>query len=155
MDIQPIDLGEEMRQGVQFCLDLPPVILCGPVASQGLHRCELYSLRRVCNRFMLGPNRCFDAPAQFGELILRNIHLKLTNRILVRCLLVAALSNSGLGHMVLLLMVMSVNSYECMQCTNSASGVKRLTPKRLRSSGVRQCRRSVEVWARRADRAAK
>ena len=38
MNVQSIDLGDELRQGVQFCLDLAPVILCRPIARQRLNR---------------------------------------------------------------------------------------------------------------------
>jgi hypothetical protein len=44
MNVQSVDLGDELRQGVQFCLDLAPVILCRPIARQRLHRRELHSL---------------------------------------------------------------------------------------------------------------
>ena len=45
VNVQPIDLGDELRQGVQLRLDLAPVILCRPIARQRLHRRELHSLR--------------------------------------------------------------------------------------------------------------
>src|ERR1700681_856843 len=37
MDIQPVDLGDELRQSVHLCLDLAPVILLRPVARQRLN----------------------------------------------------------------------------------------------------------------------
>jgi hypothetical protein len=55
MDIQPIDLGEKLWQGVQFGLDLAPVVICRPIACQGLNRRELYSLGCIGDRFPLGP----------------------------------------------------------------------------------------------------
>ena len=87
MNVQPVDLGDELRQGVQFCLDLAPVILCRPIARQRLNRRELYALGCICNRLSFRPLRCVDAPAQFGEFRFRNIHLKRANGVLVRGLL--------------------------------------------------------------------
>ena len=89
VNVQPIDLGDELRQGVQFCLDLAPVVLCRPIARERLHRRELHALRCICNRFPFRPLCRVDAPAQFGEFRFRNIHLKRANRILVSCLLAA------------------------------------------------------------------
>src|ERR1700692_789406 len=54
MNVQSIDLGDELRQGVHFCLDLAPVILCRPIARQRLNRRELYSLGCICNRSRSG-----------------------------------------------------------------------------------------------------
>ena len=139
MNVQPIDLGDELRQGVQFCLDLAPVILCRPIARQRLHRRELYALGCIRDRFSFRPLCCVDAPAQFGKFRFRNIHLKRTNGGVVRCLLAASFCNSGLGHRVLPSMVyfeLSVNTYDCMQCASPASRVMRLTRKCLRAFGV-------------------
>ena len=38
VDVEPVDLGLELREGVQLCLGLPPVVLGRPVA------CELLSV---------------------------------------------------------------------------------------------------------------
>jgi hypothetical protein len=102
MNVQSIDLGDELRQGVHFCLDLAPVILCRPIARERLDRRELYSLGCICNRFSFRPLCRVDAPAQFGQFGFRNIHMKRTNCILVICLLPALLCSTGLGHGVLL-----------------------------------------------------
>ncbi len=99
MNVQSIDLGDELRQGVHFCLDLAPVILCRPIARQRLNRRELYSLRCIRDRFPFRPLRRIDAPAQFGQFRLRNVHMKRTNRMLVICLLTALLCNCA--HVVL------------------------------------------------------
>ena len=55
MNVEPVDLGDELRQGVQFCLDFAPVILCRPIARQRLNRRELYALGCIWNRFSLRP----------------------------------------------------------------------------------------------------
>src|SRR3984893_9380731 len=79
MNVQSIDLGDELRQGVHFCLDLAPVILCRPIARERLDRRELYSLGCICNRFSFRPLCRVDAPAQFGEFGFRNIHMEWVN----------------------------------------------------------------------------
>src|SRR5437867_10144949 len=103
MNVQSIDLGDELRQGVHFCLDLAPVILCRPIARERLNRRELYSLGCICNRFSFRPLCRVDAPAQFGELPFRNnTHMKRTNCGLVSCLLAALFGSTGWRHGVLL-----------------------------------------------------
>src|ERR1700726_2358925 len=103
MNVQSIELGDELREGVHFCFDLTPLILCRPIARERLNRRELYSLGCICNRFSFRPLCRVYAPAQFGEFRFRDIHMKRTNRILASCLLAASLCSTGLGHAVLLL----------------------------------------------------
>ena len=67
MNVQSIDLGDELRQGVQFRLDLAPVVLCRPIARERLNRRELHALRCIRDRFPFRPLCCVDAPAQFGK----------------------------------------------------------------------------------------
>jgi hypothetical protein len=106
MNVQPIDLGDELRQSVEFRLDLAPVVVRAPIARECLNGRELYALRCVRDRFPLRPLCRVNAPAQFGEFRLWNIHMKRTNCILVICLLPALLCSTGLGHGVLLLVVL-------------------------------------------------
>src|ERR1700758_2263711 len=98
MNVQPIDLRDEIRQGVQSRFDFAPVVICRPIASERLSRRELYSLRSVCNCFSFRPLRCVDTPAQFSKFRLRKLLSKGPNRILVRCLLDASLCSTSLGH---------------------------------------------------------
>src|SRR6516164_1205986 len=30
MNVQPVDLGDELREGIQFCLALAPIVICPP-----------------------------------------------------------------------------------------------------------------------------
>src|ERR1700726_4782183 len=103
MNVQSIELGDELREGVHFCFDLTPLILCRPIARERLDRRELYSLGCICNRFSFRPLCRVDAPAQFGQVCLWNVYMKRTNCILVICLVAASWCNTGLGHSVLLL----------------------------------------------------
>src|SRR5580704_8445012 len=101
MNVQPVDLGDELRQGVQFCFALAPIVICPPIARQRLRRRELYSLGCICNRFSFRPPCSVYAAAQFGEFRLWKIHLReRTNSIR---LLAASLRSTGLGHGILLL----------------------------------------------------
>ncbi len=104
MNVESIDLGHELRQGVQLRLALAPVVVCRPIARELLNRRELHALRCIRDRFPFGPLGRVDAPAQFGKFRFRNIHrMKRTNRILVSCLLAGLLCCTGCGHGVLLL----------------------------------------------------
>ncbi len=98
MNVQPIDLGDELRQGVQFCLTLAPVVICHPVVREFLHGRELHALRLIANGFLLRPSCCLNPAAKVGERLIREAHTKRTNRILVICLLASALCSGGLSH---------------------------------------------------------
>ncbi len=73
MNVQPVDLGDELRQGVQFRLALAPVIIRRPIARDFLHRRELHALRFIRDRFPVRPSCRVDAPAQIDERLFRNV----------------------------------------------------------------------------------
>ena len=73
VNVQPVDLGHEVRQGVQFRLALAPVVVGPPVAREVLHHREPHALRVVGDRLALGPPGRVYASAQLGDLLLRNI----------------------------------------------------------------------------------
>src|SRR5579862_3649814 len=98
MNVQPIDLGDELRQGVQFCLDFAPVVFRRPIARQRLHGCKLYSLGRIGDRLSFRPSRRVDAPAQFGKIRLRNVYGKRTNGALARDAFTASLGGRSWCH---------------------------------------------------------
>src|SRR6266481_610620 len=100
MNVQPIDLGDEIWQGVQSCLALAPVVVRAPIACECLTGRELYALRCVRDCFPFRPLCRVYTPAQFGKFCFRKIHIKRTNCI---CLLAASLCSTGLSHGVLLL----------------------------------------------------
>src|SRR3954462_6714010 len=68
MNIEPVDLGDELRQCVQAGLDLAPVVLRRPVARELLHRGKLYALGGVGALLALGPLGCVDALAQITQI---------------------------------------------------------------------------------------
>ena len=76
VDVQPVDLGDELRQGIEGGLDLAPVVLRLPVTRELLHRRERHALRFIRYGLLLGPLRRRDAPTQFRQRLIRNIDLE-------------------------------------------------------------------------------
>ena len=73
VDLDPVDLGRELRQRVQPRLARAPVVLGRPVAGELLHRRQLHALRAIGDELLGGPARRRDPAAQLGELLLRNL----------------------------------------------------------------------------------
>src|ERR1700752_301260 len=115
MNVEPVDLGDEVRNGFKFRLPLAPVVIGAPITSELLHRGERYVLRRIRYQFALGPLRGIDAFAQIGNLGFRKIPTKRTNRIFVSCLLCC----TGLGHVVLLWGSFGFPGSKCLPRTES------------------------------------
>ena len=84
VDVQPVDLGHEIRQGIQLCLDLAPVVLCRPVARELLQRRQLGTLRLIRDRLPVGPLCSVDAPAQIDNLLFWHLDVKGPDRIAFR-----------------------------------------------------------------------
>src|SRR5260370_29479413 len=114
MNIEPIDLGDEVRYGFQFCLALAPVIVCSPRALEFLHRRELHALRCIVGQFSFGTFGRVDAPAQIGKFRIWKIELIRTNGGLVSCLLAPSLCSTGFGHAVLLLSSFGFRICKCL-----------------------------------------
>jgi hypothetical protein len=55
MNIEPIDLRDEVRHGIDLCLALAPIVLIRPILRELLHRRQLHALRCIGNLFALGP----------------------------------------------------------------------------------------------------
>src|ERR1700733_8678704 len=72
MNVEPVNLGDEVRHGVDLRLALPPIMLTRPVLRELLHGCELDALRCIRDRFLVGPQRRFHASAEFDELLVWN-----------------------------------------------------------------------------------
>ena len=73
VDVEPVDLGDELRQGVQFRLALAPVVVRRPNTRECLNRRELHALRLISDGLPLGPARGLDARAQLLELRLGDL----------------------------------------------------------------------------------
>src|SRR6476661_1120094 len=97
MNVQPIDLGGELRQRVESRLHLAPVVFRPPITREGLYGRELHALRRIRDRFPFRPLCYIDPAAQFGKFRFRNIYMKRTKSTLVS-LLAASLCSTDLGH---------------------------------------------------------
>ena len=57
MDVEAVDPGQELRDGVQPGLEPPEVVVAAPVPDELLHRRQLHALRRVVDGLLLGPAR--------------------------------------------------------------------------------------------------
>lgn len=79
MDVHPVDLGDELRQGVQAFLQLAPVVGCRPVRAQGLQPRQLHALRGVGHRLAVRPARGNETSPQVGECSLRNADAEFSN----------------------------------------------------------------------------
>jgi len=44
MNVDPVDLGDEVRQGFQLRLALAPIVLCRPIPREFLNRRQLHAL---------------------------------------------------------------------------------------------------------------
>src|SRR4051794_6355498 len=79
MNIQPVDLGDELRQGVDPSFDFPPVVIRCPVARELLDGCQLHTLGLVANRLPFRPaGRCY-AMTQANKLLVENVDPEWTN----------------------------------------------------------------------------
>ena len=76
VDLDPVDLGRELRERVQPCLDPAEVVVGRPVAGELLHRRELHALRPVFYELLAGPACRRDAPAQVVDLLLWNLDVE-------------------------------------------------------------------------------
>src|SRR5262245_49692638 len=76
VNVEPIDLGDELGQGVQFRLARSPVVLRGPVACEFLNHSERYALRLICDGLLLGPVRGHDASAEVLQRVIGDVDVK-------------------------------------------------------------------------------
>ena len=74
VNVDPIDPGDELRQGIEFRLALAPVVLGLPVAREFLNRCELHALRLIRDDFPFGPPCRRDAAFQVSERLVRKVN---------------------------------------------------------------------------------
>ena len=79
VDVQPVDLGLELRQRIQSRLAPAPVVLGCPVAGELLGRRQLHTLRPIGDEFPGGPARRRDTTAELGQLLFRNVDVEGTD----------------------------------------------------------------------------
>ena len=79
VDVDPVDLGRELRQRVQSRLARAPVVIGRPVAGELLNRRQLHALRPISDEFLAGPARRGDAPPKVGDHLVRHVDLEGTD----------------------------------------------------------------------------
>ena len=79
VDVLPVNLGLELRQGVQLRLAPAPVVIGCPVASELLDGRQLHALRSICDQLPGGPPHRSDATAQVLQGLVRNVNAEGTN----------------------------------------------------------------------------
>jgi len=77
VDVHPVDLGDEVRQGREAFLEVVPVVIGGPIGGHCLDRVELHSLRGI--RLAVGPKCRRDASTEVYQLIFRRTDLEGAN----------------------------------------------------------------------------
>jgi hypothetical protein len=78
-NVQPIDLGLELRERIELRLGRAPLVLARPEASELLHRRQLDPLRSIRDELLAGPPCRLDAATQFVECFLRDVDSERTN----------------------------------------------------------------------------
>jgi hypothetical protein len=73
MDIESVDLGQELRQGIQSGLGIPPVLGRSPVTREVLHRGQPDALGLIADSLTVGPPCRDDAPPEICKILFRNI----------------------------------------------------------------------------------
>jgi hypothetical protein len=87
VDVDAVNGRLELREGVQFCLALAPVIIHRPMADEFLEFCELRALRLIGDGLLVGPSGRHEAPLQVGEVRVRYVNAEGDDRIASRCFL--------------------------------------------------------------------
>jgi hypothetical protein len=80
VDVEAVELGHELGQGVQPGFEVAPVVDRRPGAGQGLHGGQRHPLGVIVDRLTLGPPGRLDPPAQPLQVLLSNTHPKRTDR---------------------------------------------------------------------------
>ena len=80
VDVEPVDLGFELRLRVQSSLAPPPVVLGCPVVGERLGGRQLHALRPIGDEFLGRPASRTDAAAQLVDLLLRNLDSERADR---------------------------------------------------------------------------
>src|SRR5262245_25773870 len=73
VDIEAVDSGQELRQGVELGFGPSPVVAGTPVLHERLQLSELYPLRLVIDCLPIGPACCQHPPAKIQECLFRDV----------------------------------------------------------------------------------
>ena len=80
LDVQPVDLGDELRQRVERRLDLAPVVAGAPVLDERAQLRQLDALRPVADGLLVGPARRVHPPAKLVDLLLGDVDVEGADR---------------------------------------------------------------------------
>ena len=142
MNVEPVDLGNEVRNGVDLRLALPPIVLGPPILRELLHRRQLHTLCGVGDLFALRPLCGLNALAQIGEVCLRRLEVKRTYSGVVSSLLGGWLCSTGLVHGLLLF---SSFGFRICKCPDDRPWAERDCDTQHRTRFEKATARSV-VW---------
>ncbi len=73
VNVQPVDLGHEVREGVELRFARAPVVVRPPVAGECLHRRQRHALRVVGDRLAIRPARRGDPATHVLHRLLRDV----------------------------------------------------------------------------------
>src|SRR3712207_4479286 len=73
VDLDPVDLGGELRERVELLLGLAPVVVALPVAGELPQRLELDTLGAIFDELLGGPARRGYASPKVGEVLFRDV----------------------------------------------------------------------------------
>jgi hypothetical protein len=76
VNVDAVDLGHELRVGIELGLGLPPVVVRRPVMCERLERRKLDALGPISDELLGGPARGRDPFTKLNELFLRDVHPK-------------------------------------------------------------------------------
>ena len=79
MNVDPVDLGNEMRQSLQLRLALAPIVIRRPIPREFLHRRELHALGIVGDGLPGGPSCRQHPSAQVDEFGFGNVDMEGTD----------------------------------------------------------------------------
>ena len=79
MDVQPVDLGDELRQRIEPRLDLPPVVVRLPIAHELLQGRQRHALGFIRDGLLFGPPCGRETAAKVDEVLLGNIDAERTD----------------------------------------------------------------------------
>src|SRR5258708_36121521 len=72
-NVEHVDLSHKLRQGIELCLHLAPVVVGAPVADELLDLRALDALGSISDRLPVGPACGQHASAQVDECLFRNV----------------------------------------------------------------------------------
>jgi hypothetical protein len=81
MNIEPVDLGHVLRQGVEPRFYLPPVVVGSPIADELLHRRQSHALRLVGDGLPVRPLRHYQTLTQVSQPLRGELHAERADRV--------------------------------------------------------------------------